>query len=181
MSVVEMEGYSRWRIPSLKQLDEGTIYIPLDFYPHCKLNLSMKFAGDKNNWHLHWIAVLLEKGVIVGVEQGSVFRESLGFLIYKMSSKVTQEWLAGYMEKLLLFQYAYLFTQTHLFLHHILQHLLRRGYEEDAVVFGRAYERLIYFGHALEILLHTVLEEETDNRQREGIYLVTNLRQWKEV
>ncbi|KAL1935687.1 hypothetical protein VTP01DRAFT_4827 [Rhizomucor pusillus] len=126
MSVVEMEGYSRWRIPSLKQLDEGTIYIPLDFYPH---------------------SVLLEKGVIVGVEQGSVFRESLGFLIYKMSSK------------------------THLFLHHILQHLLRRGYEEDAVVFGRAYERLIYFGHALEILLHTVLEEETDNRQREDAIL----------
>ena len=35
MSVVEMDGYSRWRIPSIQQLDEGTIHIPLDFYPHC--------------------------------------------------------------------------------------------------------------------------------------------------
>ncbi|KAJ8656341.1 hypothetical protein O0I10_007906 [Lichtheimia ornata] len=125
MSVVEMDGFSRWRIPSIRQLDEGTIYIPLDFYPH---------------------SVLLEKGVIVGVEQGMVFKESLGFMIYKMSSK------------------------THLFIHHILQHLLRQSWEEDAVVFGRAYERLIYFGHSLEILLHTVLEEETENRnQRDPI------------
>lgn len=36
MSVVEMDGFSRWRIPSFKQLEEGTIYIPLDFYPHCE-------------------------------------------------------------------------------------------------------------------------------------------------
>ncbi|KAI8142660.1 RIC1-domain-containing protein [Fennellomyces sp. T-0311] len=119
MSVVEMDGYSSWRIPSIRQLDDGTIYIPLDFYPH---------------------SMLLEKGVVIGIEQGMVFKESLGFMIYKMSSK------------------------THLFIHHILQHLLRQGFEEDAVVFGRAYERLIYFGHSLEILLHTVLEEETENR-----------------
>ncbi|KAI9252811.1 RIC1-domain-containing protein [Phascolomyces articulosus] len=98
---------------------ESTIFIPLDFYPH---------------------SVLLEKGVVIGIEQGMVFKESLGFMIYKMSSK------------------------THLFIHHILQHLLRQSLEEDAVVFGRAYERLIYFGHSLEILLHTVLEEETENR-----------------
>ncbi|KAI9489868.1 RIC1-domain-containing protein [Zychaea mexicana] len=119
MSVIEMDGFSRWRIPSIRQLDDSTIYIPLDFYPH---------------------SVLLEKGVVIGIEQGMVFKESLKFMIYKMSSK------------------------THLFIHHILQHLLRQGYEEDAVVFGRAYERLIYFGHSLEILLHTVLEEETENR-----------------
>ncbi|KAI9317719.1 RIC1-domain-containing protein [Dichotomocladium elegans] len=119
MSVIEMDGYSRWRIPSIRVLDEGTIYIPLDFYPH---------------------SVLLEKGVIVGIEQGMVFKQSLGFMVYKMSSK------------------------THLFIHHILEHLLRRGWEEDAVVFGRAYERLIYFGHSLEILLHRVLEDETENQ-----------------
>lgn len=57
-----------------------------------------------------------------------------------------------------------------MFIHHILQHLLRQSWEEDAVVFGRAYERLIYFGHSLEILLHTVLEEETENRNQRGMY-----------
>lgn len=34
------------------------------------------------------VAVLLEKGVIVGVEQGVVYRESLSFMMYKMNSKV---------------------------------------------------------------------------------------------
>ncbi|ORY97505.1 RIC1-domain-containing protein [Syncephalastrum racemosum] len=119
MSVVEMEGFSCWHIPNFDNLEDGTIHIPLDFYPH---------------------SVLLEKGVIVGVEQGMVYRESLGFVMFKMS------------------------TKTHLFLHHVLQYLLRKDFEEDAVVFARAYERLIYFGHSLEILLHTVLEEETEHR-----------------
>jgi hypothetical protein len=48
----------------------------------------------------------------------------------------------------------------HLFLHHILRYLLKSGLEEDAVIFARSYEKFVYFGHALEILLHTVLEEE---------------------
>jgi hypothetical protein len=48
----------------------------------------------------------------------------------------------------------------HLFLHHILRYLLQHDLEQDAVVFAKAYEKFVYFGHALEILLHTVLEEE---------------------
>lgn len=108
--------------------------------------------------------MLLEKGVIVGVEQGMVFKESLGFMIYKMSSKVSLIYYATMTYLLISFVH-----QTHLFIHHILQHLLRQSWEEDAVVFGRAYERLIYFGHSLEILLHTVLEEETENRNQRGM------------
>lgn len=120
--------------------------------------------------------MLLEKGVIVGVEQGMVFKESLGFMIYKMSSKVSLIYYAT-MTYLLISSV----HQTHLFIHHILQHLLRQSWEEDAVVFGRAYERLIYFGHSLEILLHTVLEEETENRNQRGmddrysVYVTTEL------
>ncbi|RUP50766.1 hypothetical protein BC936DRAFT_137723 [Jimgerdemannia flammicorona] len=34
--------------------------------------------------------------------------------------------------------------------------------ESRAVTFGRAYEKFVYFGHALEILLHRVLEDEAD-------------------
>ncbi|SAM06352.1 hypothetical protein [Absidia glauca] len=115
-SWLEMEGESRWQT-SLDQLEKRAIYIPLDFYPH---------------------AVLLEKGILVGMEQNIVYRETLGFLQYKSN------------------------TKTHLFIHHLIRHLLQNQLEEDAVVFARAYERLVYFGHALEILLHTVLEEEAE-------------------
>ncbi|CAO3613910.1 unnamed protein product [Cunninghamella echinulata] len=115
-SWMEMEGESRWQT-SLDQTDINSIYIPLDFYP---------------------LAILLSKGVIVGIEQATIYRESLGFLIYKTN------------------------TKTHLFLHHVIRYLLQRQLEEDTVVFARAYEKLIYFGHALEILLHTVLEHEAE-------------------
>lgn len=33
----------------------------------------------------------------------------------------------------------------------------------DAVTFAKNFENLVYFGHALEILLHTVLEKEADS------------------
>ncbi|KAF7732832.1 hypothetical protein EC973_000108 [Apophysomyces ossiformis] len=125
-SIVGIDGYSRWQTDSPKQLIEDVIYIPLDFYPH---------------------SVLLEKGIIAGIEQSMVSRDSLGYMIFKMS------------------------TKTLLFLHHVLRYLLKRGLEEDAVVFARAYEKLVYFGHALEILLHTILEEETDKRLEEDAIL----------
>ncbi|KAI8089450.1 RIC1-domain-containing protein [Halteromyces radiatus] len=113
---MDMEGESKWQT-DLHQLEANAIYIPLDFYPH---------------------AILLDKGVIVGMEQNIIYKNTLGYLLYKST------------------------TKTHLFLHHLIRYLLQRQLEEDAVVFARAYERLIYFGHALEILLHTVLEEETE-------------------
>lgn len=56
----------------------------------------------------------------------------------------------------------------HLFLHHILRYLLQHDLEGDAVVFARAYEKFVYFGHALEILLHTVLEEEAGHDLGDG-------------
>ncbi|KAI7868750.1 RIC1-domain-containing protein [Spinellus fusiger] len=112
---IDVEGFSRWTTRNLKYVVPDTIHIPLDFYPH---------------------SVLLEKGVIVGIEQNIIYKDSLGFMIYKIS------------------------TKTHLFLHHFLRHLLKRDIEEDAVVFAKMYEKLVYFSHALEILLHTVLEEE---------------------
>ncbi|KAI9028097.1 RIC1-domain-containing protein [Phycomyces nitens] len=113
---VNMEGFSQWRTGNLKFADSDAIHIPLDFYPH---------------------SVLLEKGIIVGIEQNMVYKDLLGFMVYKITAK------------------------THLFIHHILRHLLKRDLEEDAVVFARVYEKLVYFSHALEILLHTVLEEES--------------------
>lgn len=52
--------------------------------------------------------------------------------------------------------------QSHLFLHHILHAQLHSGEVEQAVSFAKHYEDLVFFAHALEILLHTVVESEAD-------------------
>ncbi|CAO0800336.1 unnamed protein product [Mucor circinelloides] len=114
-SLSDMEHQCKWRIANFEKLSDQAIYIPLDFYP---------------------LSILLDKGIIVGIEQNISYRDSLGFVLFKMSPKM------------------------HLFLHHVLRYLLQRDLQQEAVVFARAYEKFVYFGHALEILLHTVLEEE---------------------
>ena len=50
--------------------------------------------------------------------------------------------------------------QTHLFLHHILRHHLESGQLREAVGFALHYQHLVFFAHALEILLHGVVEED---------------------
>lgn len=54
--------------------------------------------------------------------------------------------------------------QTHLFLHHVLRFHLTKNQGKEAVVFASHYQHLVYFAHALEILLHAVLEDEADAR-----------------
>ncbi|KAI7899477.1 RIC1-domain-containing protein [Cokeromyces recurvatus] len=110
-SMINMNSCRKWNTNNFNQ----AIYIPLDFYP---------------------ISILLDKGIIIGIEQNISYKDSLGLILFKMSPKM------------------------HLFLHHILRYLLQQGLEEDAVIFAKVYERFVYFSHALEILLHTVLEEE---------------------
>jgi RAB6A-GEF complex partner protein 1 len=45
-------------------------------------------------------------------------------------------------------------------LHHILRFHLEAGQVEEAVSFASHYQHLVFFAHALEILLHTVVESE---------------------
>lgn len=59
--------------------------------------------------------------------------------------------------------------QTHLFLHHILRFHLDRSQSREAVLFASQYSHLIYFPHALEVLLHDVLEDEVDESSRQGV------------
>ena len=96
---------------------EESVRMPLDFYPLC---------------------VLLEKGIVIGVECEVSLRRSLDFAIFRTT------------------------TNTHLFLHQILRNYLEHEQLEEAVFFATYYEELVYFGHALEILLHAVLEDEAD-------------------
>ncbi|CAG8465384.1 5719_t:CDS:10 [Paraglomus occultum] len=84
------------------------------------------------------LSVLLDKGIIVGAEQQVSVRSSLDFAVFKFA------------------------TNTHLFLQYIIRYMLTRGLDEEAVAFARSYEQLVYFGHALEVLLHHVLEDEAE-------------------
>jgi hypothetical protein len=52
--------------------------------------------------------------------------------------------------------------QTHLFLPEILRHYLTDNKALEALRLAQTYQNLEYFAHALEILLHHVLDEEVD-------------------
>ncbi|TKY86701.1 hypothetical protein EX895_004341 [Sporisorium graminicola] len=104
---------------------ESSVSMPLDFYPLC---------------------VLLEKGIVLGVESEVSLRRSLDFAI----------WRTG--------------TNTHLFLHQVLRNYLEKGLIEEAVFFAASYQDLVYFAHALEILLHAVLEDEADAGLGDALY-----------
>ncbi|KAG9037462.1 hypothetical protein FRB95_005401 [Tulasnella sp. JGI-2019a] len=94
-----------------------SVNIPLDFYP---------------------LSVLMDKGIIIGVEHETLTKSSLPFAMFKIV------------------------TSTHLFLHHVLRYHLGRSQVKEAVLFASHYQHLVYFSHALEILLHTVVEAEAD-------------------
>ena len=51
-------------------------------------------------------------------------------------------------------------NQSHLFLHHVLRCHLEAGQGQEAVQLASHYQHLIFFAHALEILLHTIVESE---------------------
>ncbi|RPD81682.1 RIC1-domain-containing protein [Lentinus tigrinus ALCF2SS1-7] len=92
-----------------------SVNIPLDFYP---------------------LSVLMDKGIIIGVEVEAATRTSLSFTMFRHV------------------------TSSHLFLHHILLTHLENSQGKEAVAFASHYQHLVYFAHALEILLHTVVEED---------------------
>ncbi|KDN49477.1 LOW QUALITY PROTEIN: hypothetical protein RSAG8_02179, partial [Rhizoctonia solani AG-8 WAC10335] len=96
---------------------QESVNIPLSFYP---------------------LSVLMDKGIIIGVEHEIATRGSLPFVMFRIV------------------------PTTHLFLHHILEHHLTRGHVSDAVQFATHYQHLVFFAHAQEVLLHNVLESEWD-------------------
>ncbi|KAG9303646.1 hypothetical protein G9A89_018543 [Geosiphon pyriformis] len=107
-----------WQNDVLLSANKEGLHILLEFYP---------------------LSVLLEKGIIVGVEQQTSIRQSLEFAVFKLA------------------------TNTHLFLQYIIRYMLTREMEDEAVAFATSYQRLVYFGHALEVLLHQVLEDEAEH------------------
>ncbi|KZT22140.1 RIC1-domain-containing protein [Neolentinus lepideus HHB14362 ss-1] len=100
-----------------------SLSIQLDFYP---------------------LSVLMDKGIIIGVEHEAVARTNLPFVIFRHA------------------------TSSHLFLHHVLLAHLEAGQVQRAALFASHYQSLVYFAHALEILLHTIVESESGSKDAEA-------------
>ncbi|WWC93237.1 hypothetical protein V866_000070 [Kwoniella sp. B9012] len=82
------------------------------------------------------LSILMDKAIIIGVDPDSSLR--LPWPIYKIS------------------------TSTHLFLPQFLRYHLSSSPPSllNALILARHYDSLVYFAHSLEILLHSVLEDE---------------------
>ncbi|KAJ6519422.1 RIC1-domain-containing protein [Mycena sanguinolenta] len=82
------------------------------------------------------LSVLMDKGIIIGAEHEVATRSNLPFVIFRHT------------------------TNSHLFLTHILLFHLQASQVNEAVVFASHYQNLVFFAHALEMLLHTVVESD---------------------
>lgn len=80
----------------------------------------------------------IDKGILVGVESDLVQRRDVDFAFYRFGSR------------------------THLFIPPLLRHHLAQYDSPAALHLSQSYQTLPYFPHALEILLHSVLDEEVD-------------------
>ncbi|PFH54758.1 hypothetical protein AMATHDRAFT_72525 [Amanita thiersii Skay4041] len=85
------------------------------------------------------LSVLMDKGIIIGAEYETIGRANLPFVMFRHA------------------------TSSHLFIHHLLLHNLESQQVREAVGFAAHYKNLVYFAHALEILLHTVVESEASS------------------
>ncbi|KAK7468553.1 WD40 repeat protein [Stygiomarasmius scandens] len=85
------------------------------------------------------LSVLMDKGIIIGAEHEAATRSNLPFVMFRHA------------------------TSSHLFLQHILKFHLEASQVKEAVTFASHYQDLVYFAHALEILLHTVVESDASS------------------
>ncbi|GAD96633.1 conserved hypothetical protein [Paecilomyces variotii No. 5] len=93
--------------------------VPVDFYP---------------------LSVLLNKGIVLGVEPELIQRRDVTFTMLKFA------------------------IRTHLFLPYFLQQYLASGDMPSALSLSYHFNHLSYFPHALEVLLHHVLDEDVDKQ-----------------
>ncbi|THH02492.1 hypothetical protein EW026_g342 [Hermanssonia centrifuga] len=113
------------------------------------VNLEPDYVKESVNIPLDFypLSVLMDKGIVIGVEHETATRSNLPFVMFRHV------------------------TSTHLFLHHILRFHLESNQIKEAVLFASHYQHLVFFAHALEILLHSVVEEDatifrdTDNNE----------------
>ncbi|KAF2145566.1 uncharacterized protein K452DRAFT_264703 [Aplosporella prunicola CBS 121167] len=84
------------------------------------------------------LSPLMSKGILFGVESDLVQRRDINFAYFRFA------------------------TRTHLFIPPLLRHHLAQYNSPAALHLSHHYQHLLYFPHALEILLHDVLDDEVD-------------------
>ncbi|KAI9814375.1 MAG: hypothetical protein M1827_003230 [Pycnora praestabilis] len=84
------------------------------------------------------LSILLNKGIFFGVEPDLVQRRDINFAFFRFA------------------------IRTHLFLPQLLRYHISHYNAPAALHLSHHYHHLLYFPHALEILLHDVLDEEVD-------------------
>ncbi|PTB64112.1 RIC1-domain-containing protein [Trichoderma citrinoviride] len=84
------------------------------------------------------LSILLEKGIVLGVESDLVQRRDVAFSFFHFA------------------------IRTHLVLPDVLRFYLVNNMTVEAANLSQQYEGLEYFAHGLEVLLHRVLDEEAD-------------------
>ncbi|KAL2372648.1 hypothetical protein RJ035_006191 [Blastomyces gilchristii] len=90
------------------------------------------------------LSILLNKGVVLGAEPEMIQRRDVTFSLLRFA------------------------IRTQLFLPYLLQHNLSQLDTPSALSLCHHYSHLSYFPHALEILLHHVLDDEVDNQERQA-------------
>ena len=94
------------------------------------------------------LSILTERGIAFGLEQKASFSEALGATMFNVASKVCH--LHVFMPTC---------EQSQLYLFDMVAHLLYKS-PEIATSFSQLHQKHPYFGHAMEVLLHRVLERE---------------------
>ncbi|KAF3930431.1 hypothetical protein ABW20_dc0102673 [Dactylellina cionopaga] len=91
------------------------------------------------------LSILLSKGIISGIEVEIVERRDVAFSFFRLGSR------------------------THLFFNYLLRHHLQNRDEAAAIGLAKHYEGVSYFEHALEVLLHDVLDDEADTQPEQEV------------
>lgn len=90
------------------------------------------------------LCILSDRGILLGAESLPVLRRTLDTTSYRLR------------------------LHTTLFLDHVLRAILERRHLLDAIEIASLYVPLEYFSHALEVLVHAVLEDEADAAPQQG-------------
>ena len=108
-------------------------------------------------------SVAIDKAVVVGTESELLQRRDLQFAYWRYVMRVSARYEGSIHAK---------FSKTQLFLPSILRHYLAASDTTSALNLCHHYKDLSYFSHALELLLHTVLDEEVDSQPSEDVALL---------